>query len=176
MGIHVDYMEIKGFKFLINRIRRADLINRSVNLQVVVIYHNTKIVQLAEACEHSCLPYLSLFQFSVTQQGVYSEILLVHLCAKCHACCRGNSLSQRTGGHIHAGNMNTGMSLQIGAKMPQSFQILYRKISSVCQCSIKSGCRMTLGQYKTVPVLHMRVFGVNIHLLKIQERKYICCG
>ena len=37
--------------------------------------------------------------------------------SKGHTDSCGNTLSQRTGGHIYAGNMNTGMSLQIRAKM-----------------------------------------------------------
>ena len=107
-------MEIECLELFINRIRRTYLIDGSVDLQVVVIYHNAEVVQLTEASEHSSLPYLSFLDLTVTQQCVYTEITFVHLSTQCHADCCRNTLSQGSGGHIHAGDMDAGMALQVG--------------------------------------------------------------
>ena len=160
-------MEIECLELLIDRIRRAYLVDRSIDLQIIVIYHNTEVVQLTEACEHGCLPYLAFLDLTVTQQCVYTEITILHLCTQCHTYCCGNALSQGSGRHIHAGDMDAGMTLQIGTQVTQSRQILYREISSVSQCGIESGSCMTLGQYESVTLLHIGILWVNVHLLKI---------
>ena len=74
MRVAVDYMEVECFKLLVDGIRRANLIDGSVNL--------------TEAGEHSSLPYLTLLNLAVTKHGVHAEILLIQLSAASHAHCR----------------------------------------------------------------------------------------
>lgn len=38
ISVNPDYVKMKSFKFLVNGIRRADFINRAVNLEIVVFY------------------------------------------------------------------------------------------------------------------------------------------
>ena len=94
MGINVDYMEVECFEFLINRIRGAYLVDRSVDLQAVVVNDNHKVVQLVEAGKHGCFPDLSFFDLSVSQERIYAVILIVQLSAQSHAGSCGDALSQ----------------------------------------------------------------------------------
>ena len=48
MRVHVDHMEIEGFKLFVNGLRGADLVNRSVDLQAVVVHNHHQVVQLVK--------------------------------------------------------------------------------------------------------------------------------
>ena len=93
MGIYIDYMEIECFEFLVDRVRRAYLVDRAVDLEAVVVNNYYQVVQLMETCEHGCFPYLSFFDFTVAQKGIYAVISVIQFSAESHACCCGNSLA-----------------------------------------------------------------------------------
>ena len=57
---------------------------------------------------------VSYTHLDVYKRQVYTEITFVHLSTQCHADCCGNALSQGSGGHIHAWDMDAGMALQVG--------------------------------------------------------------
>ena len=63
-------MEIEGFKFLINGIRGAYIVDCPVNLKAVVVYDYDQIIQLMVSGQHGSLPYLAFLNLSVTQQGI----------------------------------------------------------------------------------------------------------
>ena len=172
--LQINHMEIKGLKFLVNRIGRADLVDSAVNLHPVIIHNHHKIVQFAEPGKHGRFPYLPFLDLSVPEQGVDTEIPSRKLCPKSHSGCCGNPLSQRTRGHVNPRHMlQAGMSLQVGTQMAQRGKILHRKIAPVCQGGIKPRSRMPFGKHKTVPVLHLGILRVNIHFLKIEICKNI---
>jgi len=98
-------VEIKALELLVDRVRRADLVDRSVDLQVVVVHNHAEVIQLAETCEHGSLPDLSLLDLAVAAKCIHTVILLFHLPCQSHAARCGKSLSQRTGRHIHARNV-----------------------------------------------------------------------
>ena len=166
---NIDHMEIKCLKFLIDRIRRADFINFTINLKSVIVHDHYQVVQFTEACKHSRLPYLTFLNLTISQESIYSVSFIAEFCRKCHTYCCGDSLSQRTTRHINTRDMfHIRMSLQIRSKMTKCLQIFFREISSLSQCRVKSRCCMSFGEYKTVSVCFLRIFRVNVHFLKIQ--------
>ena len=68
------------------------------------------------------------------------------------------------------------MSLQMRADMTQRHKILYREIASVSHRGIVARSGMALGKHEAVSVRILRVLRINVHLLKIQVCKNICCG
>ena len=44
-------MEVKCFKLLVDRIRRVDFLDRTVDLKIVIIYNHNQVVQLMAGCQ-----------------------------------------------------------------------------------------------------------------------------
>ena len=165
---NIDHMEIESFKFLVDRIRGAYICNVTIDLKSIVIYDHNQVVQFTEACEHSCLPHLAFLDLTITQQCIYSIVIITEFGRKSHTCCCRDSLTKRTAGHINARNMlHIRMSLKIGAQMTKCFQILFWKISSLCKYRIESRCCMSFGKDKTVTVCLLRILRIDVHLFKI---------
>ena len=74
MSVNVDYMEIERLKFLIDRVWRVYFINRAINLKIVVIYDYYQVVQLSVSRKHSCLPYLTFLNLTISEQ-----LSLIHI-------------------------------------------------------------------------------------------------
>ena len=87
-------MKIESLKLLVNRIRRADLGDRPVDLKVVVVHNDAEIVQPVVAGKHGCLPDLAFLQLAVTQQRVDPVAVLGKLCGQCHTDRCRDALSQ----------------------------------------------------------------------------------
>ena len=138
-------MEIESLEFLVDGVGGADVSNISVDLKSVVVHDHYQVVQLSGSGKHRCLPDLSFLDLTVAQKGKYPIIFSVHFSGQRHTNSCGNSLSKRTAGHIYARNVfHIRMALQIRAQMTQSYKILLREITSLCQCRIKSRRVMTL--------------------------------
>ena len=86
-------MEIECFEFLVDRVRRAYLIHRSVDLQSVVIHDHNEVIQFAESGKHGSFPYLSFLNLSISEQCIHTVIVPGKFGGQCHADCCGNSLS-----------------------------------------------------------------------------------
>ena len=97
ISVDINYMEIKCFKLLIDRIWGTHILNGSVDLKVIIIYDHYKVVQFSVTCKHGSLPDLSFLDLPVSAQTVGSVFLTGHLCCKCHTDCCRKSLSERTG-------------------------------------------------------------------------------
>ena len=97
MSVNGDYMEIEGFKLLVDRIRVVDLRDVAVNLKIVVVYDDAEVGQLLRAGEQSGFQYLSFLQLTIAEESVNTVILLVHLSCQSHTARCGNALSQRSG-------------------------------------------------------------------------------
>ena len=95
MSVDVNYMEVECLKLLVDRIRRVYFVDRSVDLEVVVVHDHYQVVQLLKACQHGCLPNLSFLNLTVSQKGVHTVIVTGKLCRNCHTYCCGDSLSER---------------------------------------------------------------------------------
>ena len=165
---NIDHMEIESFKFLVDRVWGAYICNITIDLKSVIVHDHNQVVQFAEACEHSCLPYLSFLDLAVSKQCVYTIVIIAEFGRKSHTCCSGDSLSKRTTGHINTRDMlHIRMSLKIGAQMTKCFQILFWKVSSLCKYRVKSRCCMSFGKDKTVTVCLLRILRIDVHLFKI---------
>ena len=84
ISINIDYMEIKCLKLLIDRVRRVNFCNCSVNLKIVIINDNNEIIQFSMCCQHGSLPYLTFLDLTVSEQCVYSVVCIVKLSCDCH--------------------------------------------------------------------------------------------
>lgn len=84
ISINIDYMEIKCLKLLIDRVRRVDFCNCSINLKIVIINDNNEIIQFSMCCQHGSLPYLTFLDLTVSEQCVYSVVCIVKLSCDCH--------------------------------------------------------------------------------------------
>ena len=176
MGIHMDDMKVEGFELFVYGVGGADLVNRAVDLQPVIVHDDAQVIQFTESRQHGGLPYLAFLNLAVSQKGVDPEILTVHFRAQGHAHSGGDPLSQGTGGHIHPRDVDAGMPLQVRTKLTEGGQILRREKSPVRQCGIESRGIMSFGEHKPVPDLPVRVGRVNLHLLKIQIGEHIRRG
>ena len=63
------------------------------------------------------------------------------------------------------------MAGKAGAALVEGEQQFPVKVAALCQSGIHGGACMALGADKTVPSCHFWVLGVNIHMLKIQNRQ-----
>ena len=84
ISIDIDHMEIKCFKFLVDRIWRINFCDRAVNLQIIVIHDHYKVVQFLMSSKHGSLPYLTFLDLTVSEQCVYSVVCIVKLSCDCH--------------------------------------------------------------------------------------------
>ena len=84
---YIDHMEIKCFKFLINRIWRANFIYFSIDLKSIIINNHNKVVQFTEACEHSCLPNLTFLNLTIAKKCIHPVGFVAQFCRKCHTYC-----------------------------------------------------------------------------------------
>ncbi len=86
-------------------------------------------------------------------------------------------LSQRTGGHIHAGDgVHVGMALEVAVYMPQSGQILHREEAPVGQGSVQPWGRVAFAQDEAVPVCPFGILGIDPHFFEIQVGKHVRGG
>ena len=70
--------------------------------------------------EHECLPDLTFLGLAVAHDGVGAVVLTVDLGSECHTYGGRNALTQRSGGHIHAGNvLHIGVSLEAGIRLTE---------------------------------------------------------
>ena len=60
-------MEIEGFKFLIDGIRTADIFYSTIDLQTIIVHDHAEIIQISGAGKHSCLPYLTFLDLTITK-------------------------------------------------------------------------------------------------------------
>ena len=168
-------MEIKRLEFLIDGVGRAYFVNPAVDLKTVVVHDHHQIVKLTETGEHSRFPHLAFLNLAVAQKSVYSVGVVAEFRGKSHSHCRGDTLSERSAGHIHARDMfHIRMSLKIGTQMTESLQIFFGEVSSLCQNGIQARRCVSFGEDETVAVRLLRIFGIDVHFFKIQVCKYIC--
>jgi len=68
------------------------------------------------------------------------------------------------------------VALEIAVDLTQGLQILNREKAAVCQCSIQAGGGVALAENEAIPILPLGIFRINVHFLKIQVSKNLCCG
>ena len=71
--------KLKGFKFFINRIRRAYIGNIAVNLKSVIISNNNRL-SIFWRLQTCSLPHLAFLNFPVAKQRINPERLFAKLC------------------------------------------------------------------------------------------------
>ena len=175
MAVNGDHIPFESPEFLIDGIRRHNLLNGSVDLKIVVIHKYSQVVQSVVAGGHGRLPDLSLLDLPVAQRGIHTVVLLVYFSCKRHADSRGKSLSQGSGRHIHTRDLgHLHMSGQIAVYISKCLQILHREISLQRQCGVHGGRTVSFGQHEPVPIRIFWILRVNVHFLKIQYSQDIC--
>ena len=75
VAINDDSVKSKCAELLVDRVRAANLIQRAVDLEVVVVHNQAEVVQFFVGREHRSLPHLALFDFAVAQHGIHAIIL-----------------------------------------------------------------------------------------------------
>ena len=105
MTVAALHVPVEGLELLVDGIGRHDLLQRTVDLDVVVIHKNTEVVQMVVPGSHGCLPDLTLLQLTVAQHGIDPVVLLVYLTGQRHTHSGGNALTETAGGHIYTGHM-----------------------------------------------------------------------
>ena len=177
VAIDCLHMEAEALQLLLVRIGAHNICHIAVDLQAVVVDDDAQVVQLVVACKHAGLPNLTFLSLAVAQQSIDTVGLTLDLGSQCHAAGGGNTLTQRTGGHIHAGDrIHIGVALQVAANLTQLQQVLHGEETAVCQSGIQAGCAVTLGQNETIPVLPLGVCRIHIQFLIIQIGKQFRCG
>ena len=142
---HTNHVEIKRLEFFVYRVCGAYLINRAVNLQIVIVHDHHQIIQLPVTCKHGRLPDLAFLQLPVSKKRVYAVRRTVHLCRQGHPDRCRDPLPQRAAGHIHAFDMfHIRMPLKVRTDLAQREQILLGKIPPLCQNSVQSRRIMAL--------------------------------
>jgi hypothetical protein len=68
------------------------------------------------------------------------------------------------------------MTLKVRIGLSEGFEILIREKSLERENRVKSGRAVTFGENESVPVLPLRILGVNIHLMKIEISHNINAG
>ena len=63
-------MEAESPVFLIDRIRGVYFLQCSIDLQIIIVYDETEVVQFMVAGEHGRLPDLAFLELSVTEDRV----------------------------------------------------------------------------------------------------------
>ena len=94
ISINIDHMEVECLEFFIDRVRRTYFVHCTVNLKVIVIYNDYKIVQFLKTSPHCCFPDLSFLNLSITAKCVYTVIFFVILSNCRHTNCNRQSLSK----------------------------------------------------------------------------------
>ena len=127
--------------------------------------------------EHTGLPDLALLNLAVAQQGIDPGGVTLTLQAQRHTGGAGDALTQRTGGHIHAGDaVHTGVALKIGVNVAQGEQILHREKAPVRQRGVQAGGGVALAQNEAVPFFPLRIFGIDVQFPEVQVGKHFRCG
>ena len=140
-----NHVEVECCKLVCDRIWGINFLDRTINLQIVIIYNDAEVIQMMGSGKHRCLPYLSFLNLAITQKRVHTIILIRKFCGKCHTYSNRNALSQRSAGSVNSRCMlDTWMSLQVGSDMAQCQKVFYWEISSVRKCGIKPRCGVSL--------------------------------
>ena len=127
--------------------------------------------------KHARLPDLPLLNLAVTQQGVYPVIPLLQAAGQRHAAGNGNTLPQRTRGHVHAGNsVHVGVPLQIASHFAQRHQILHGEKAPQRQRRIQAGRCVAFAQDEPIPILPLGIFRVHAQFLEIQIGEHVRSG
>lgn len=79
-------------------------------------------------------------KFLCGKGGGYGLRFAVH----CHTEGNGQTLSERTAGHVNAGNMNLYMAGEITVDLAECLQMLYREETSSCKSSVHNGRAVSL--------------------------------
>ncbi len=170
MTVNFDSVPIKRGKLFRNRIRRVDFFHRAVNLQVIVVDKRNQIVKTAVACKHRRFPDLSFLNLAVAEDGIYTVIRPVELCAERHPDCRGNALPQRACTHINTGDfIHIRMPLQIAVRLAERLDIRLREKALECKRRIHCGRGMPFGKHQTVTVLHFRVLRIHAQFVVVKH-------
>ena len=141
----------------------------AVNLKAVPVKDRNEIVKLIMSGKHRCLPYLTLLALPVTENRVNTVILFIHLTGKSHTASRGEAESERACGHINTGStLHIRVTLEIRGRFSESFKIFLGEISTLRKSCVKHGSRVTFREYEAVASLRLGVFGINVHLLKVE--------
>ena len=67
ISVNIDYVKIKCLKLLINRIRGIHLVDWTVNLEIIVIHDDHKVIKLPVRRKHGRLPYLPFLNLTVSK-------------------------------------------------------------------------------------------------------------
>ena len=167
----VDHLYVKPERaeLLVNRFRTADLFDRAVDLQAVVVHDQAQVIQLLMACEHRGLPNLTFFDLAVAEHGIHAVILAVELSGERDPAGSGNALSKRSGAHINTGDrLHIRMALKQRTQMTQALELLRGKIAALRKGGVQAGAAVALGEDKAVPVGIMGIAGIDIHFLEIE--------
>jgi len=88
ISVNLDHMEVKCFKLLVDRIRRVDFLDRTVDLKIVIIYNHNQVVQLMAGCQHGCLPHLAFLDLTISEKCIHSVVCVIHFSCDRHSNCR----------------------------------------------------------------------------------------
>ncbi len=119
--------------------------------------------------EHSGLPDLALLDFTVAQDGVDTVVLILELGAESHADGGGDSLSEGTSAHVHAGcHTHARVTLQAGVRFAERRDFLQREEPLERQGAVERRSCMALGEDETVPILPVRILRIHMHFMGVE--------
>ena len=177
MAIGLDDVPAEGFELLVQRLGGHHVGGVTVDLQAVDVHKGAQVVQLVLGGGHGGLPYLAFGQLAVTQNGIYAVGLFVQLAGQSHTHGGRNALTQRAGGHIHAGNVHhVGVAGHMGVNGAETGQFLHGEEAAQGQNGVQSGGAVTLGQDEAVPVGVSGVGGIHVHNVEIQGGQCVQAG
>ena len=166
--VSVDLIQIKTKGLQLGRqiTQRHDLVVAAVDLQTVVINNNGQVVQLKVAGSHKGLPNLTFLALAVTEDGIHAAIFAQLLGTQCHTHSDGATLTERTGGCIHTGNLlAVGMTLQNAVELTEVGILIAADKAKSRQYGIITGSSMALTQHKAVTIGILGILGINAHMV-----------
>ena len=115
-------------------------------------------------------PYGAFVTLTVTQNHEDPVGFFVLFRRQSHARTGRESVAQRSGGEIHAGQMVGNVTGQAAAVGIVGLQFLHREEAGFCQRGVNGGAGVTLAENKAIPLIPVRLPGVAAHHIRVQNR------
>ena len=169
MSVNLQHVPAEHREFLRDGHHVHDVLVAPVDLQTVVVHEGAEVIQLVVACRHGGFPDHAFLEFAVAQQRVDPARIRVRLAGQRHADRRGYALTERAGGHLHAGEkFLAGVALQAAAQSAQGHEVFFREESAFRQAGVQRRRRMPLGEDEAVPALLRGIRRVDVHFTEVQ--------
>ena len=169
MPVQFNRLPAKSAPLLVEIGDLEDVFRTAGGLDLVPVDESRQVIEFEVAGSHGGFPQLAFGLFAIAHDDVDAIGFLVEPEGERHADTDRQALAERSGDGFDAGNTEVRMPLQQPVQFLDAPQFFAREITAFAERGVLDERCVTLGQQQAVTIGGMRIAGIRIHHVEIEN-------